>query len=166
MTATGPESSNLSWHDCHIWSIEIRAGEPEEDDWTSDLVFDIDYIVAWSCGVDGQAEFQVAPATLAFHGVTAPRFDIESPDRDFQIALGPLSIDRLEREIIAQQKVFLDRPYYRWTIRLNSPPAGEISFGAHGFTQTLWCDPIVTQRQHLTLGERRRLLSGVRDAAC
>jgi hypothetical protein len=148
----------LTWHDCHIWGFEIRAGDPEAHDWTSELVFDIDYIVSWSCAI-GEAEFQVAPAALTFHGVTAPRIRIESEDDDSRVAVGPPSIDRIEREPVPDQKVFLDRPYYRWRIRLNSPRAGAISFGAWGFTQLLLSDPLTTTgRQHLTMTERRRLL--------
>jgi hypothetical protein len=25
----------LCWHDCHIWGIELRAGDPDDGDWTS-----------------------------------------------------------------------------------------------------------------------------------
>ncbi len=51
----------------------------------------------------------------------------------------------------------LDRPYYRWTLRLNWPTASEISFGAVGFTQTLRAEPVLTNKQSLSLSERNRL---------
>jgi hypothetical protein len=147
--------SAYSWHDCQIWGFEIVAGSPEDDDWTSDLVFDIDYIVAWTCRADGSAEFRVAPATLVFHGVTAPRIAIEFDDPTMQIAVSPLAIHMIEREQVADQKAHLDRPYYRWSIRLNWPSNGEISFGAWGFTQTLRGEPVLLNgRQNLTLAER------------
>ena len=34
----------FSWHDCHIWDIELRAGDFDTGDWCSDLVLDIGYI--------------------------------------------------------------------------------------------------------------------------
>lgn len=155
MRLTEKDFADLSWHDCHVWGIEIRAGVPEEEDWTSELFFDIDYIVAWTCGDHGEGRFQVAPATLAFHGVSAARFAIPAADPHLQIAIHPLSIDRIARERVSEQRVFLDRPYYRWTLHLNMPAQGEISFGAWGFTQTLRSEPLLTSRQHLTWSERR-----------
>jgi hypothetical protein len=70
-----------------------------------------------------------------------------------------VSIGQIVRELIKDQKVYLDRPYYRWRIVLNWPAGGEIAFGAVGFTQTLLADPIVSERQHLSLKERSRLTS-------
>jgi hypothetical protein len=51
----------------------------------------------------------------------------------------------------------LDRPYYQWRIKLNWPERSEISFGAVGFSQTLLADPVVCERQHLSLKQRDRL---------
>jgi hypothetical protein len=45
----------MSWDDCHIWRIEFRVGEPEENDWASDLVLGLDFIPKWLCGVDGDS---------------------------------------------------------------------------------------------------------------
>ena len=157
MPNTEADFERLSWHDCHIWGLEFRVGEPDEGDWTSDLVLDIDVITEWLCGVVGSAHFRVAPATLAFHGVTAPRISIDWGQSGFQVALHGVSIDSIERERVSDQKVFLDRPYYRWRILLNWPKAGEIAFGAVGFTQTLLAEPVLTDKQHLSLRERGML---------
>ena len=148
----------LSWHDCHIWRLDLHAGTPAEDDWTSDLVLGIDFIVEWLCGIDGRTRFRVAPARLAFHGVTDLQVHIACGDGGPQTALHELSIDRIERERVRDQQVFLDLPYYRWRIRLNWPAGGEIAFGAFGFTQTLRAEPVLTEAQQLTRGQRRRLL--------
>jgi hypothetical protein len=59
----------MSWHDCHIWAMEFRVGEPGEGDWTSELALDIDFIVEWTCGTNGVTGFRIAPANLVFHGV-------------------------------------------------------------------------------------------------
>ena len=156
MTYTDADFDRLSWHDCHLWAIELRAGNADDNDWTSDLVLDIDFILEWICGVGGCAQFRVAPATLVFHGVTDLKIDIDWGRSGFQAALHPAAIDHIDREQIRDQKVYLDRPYYRWSIRLNWPDSGEIAFGAVGFTQRLRAEAIVTGRQHLSRRERAR----------
>jgi len=137
--------------------IELRVGDPDEDDWTSDLALDLDFIVEWLCGVGGGGQFRVAPATLVFHGVTDLSLDIDWGRSGHQVAIHHASIGSIERERIQDQKVYLDRPYYAWRIRLNWPASGEIAFGAVGFTQTLRADPVLTENQYLSLRERNRL---------
>lgn len=151
--------AKLSWHDCHIWGMEFQTGDPDEDDWTSDVVFNIDYIVEWLCGVDGVTRFSVAPARLVFHGVTDLNVAIDWGRSGFQVVPTNVFIDRIRRERIAEgeQKVFLDQPYYRWTIALSALTKGSIEFGAVGFTQRLLAEPVVSKHQHLTLRERNRL---------
>ena len=148
----------LSWHDCHVWGLELRVGSADEDDWTSDLVLRLDYIVEWIFGVGSGAEFRVAPAELVFHGVTDPQISIDQGASGAQVALHLPSIDGVEREPIEEQRVYLDRPYYRWRIALNWPAGSEIRFGAVGFTQTLLAEPVLLDRQHFTLRERTRIL--------
>ena len=156
---TEADFGRLSWHDCHIWRVGLRAGDPDEQDWTSDLVLDVDYIVEWLCDVGGGGQFRLAPATLVFHGVTDLRINIDWGRSGFQGALHELSIDGIEREPIQDQKVYLDRPYYRWTIRLNWPAAGEMVFGAVGFTQTLRGEPALMEKQSLSRRQRDRAAS-------
>ncbi len=157
MTYTDADFDRLSWHDCHIWAVELHAGNPDDKDWTSDLVLDIDFIVDWIRTVDGGGRFRVSPATLVFHGVTDLKIDIDWGRSGFQAALHPASIDHVQRELIRDQKVYLDRPYYRWRIRLNWPGSSEIAFGAVGFTQSLRSEAILTEQQCLSLKERGRL---------
>ena len=157
MTYTEADFGRLSWHDCHIWAVELRAGDPDEGDWTSELALDIDFIVEWMCGVGGGGQFRVAPATLVFHGVTDPKIDIDWGRSKFQVSVHPVSIAAIEREPIQDQKVYLDRAYYRWRIRMNWPDSSEIAFGAVGFRQILRAAPVVTDKQHLSLKERGRL---------
>jgi hypothetical protein len=154
---THEDFDRLSWHDCHVWGLQFRIGDIEAGDWTSDLVLDIDFITDWlGCGA-GAARFRVAPATLTFHGVTDPRIAIDFGQSGHQVALHAVSIDRIDREPVAEQKVHLDRPYYRWLVRLNWPQGGELAFGAWGFTQELDAEPIVTESQHLSAVARARL---------
>jgi hypothetical protein len=146
-----------NWHDCHIWGIEIRAGEPEDGDWTSDLVLRLDYIEEWLCDAEGRCRFRVAPAELVFHGVTDLHLAVDCSIGGHQAAIHELSIDLIEREPLAQQRVFLDRPYYAWRLRLNWPAGGEISFGAFGYTQHRLGPGIESPEQRLTLTQRRSL---------
>jgi len=147
----------LSWHDCCIWAVEFRAGDPLEGDWTSDLALDIDFIVEWICDVNGRCQFRVAPATLVFHGITDPKISIDWGRSGFRASIHPVSIHNVERELVENQKTHLDRPYYRWTIRMNWPDSSEIAFGAVGFTQTLRAEPVLTDEQCLSLSKRTRL---------
>ncbi len=156
-TYTDADFDRLSWHDCHIWAIEFRPGDPERGDWTSDLAFDIDFIVEWICGVGGQAQFRVAPATLIFHAVTDPRIDIDFGRSDFRQIVHPISIGDITRQPIEGRQGQAGRPYYVWRIALNWPGDGEIAFGAEGFTQRLRAEAVVTSQQCLSLKERRRL---------
>jgi hypothetical protein len=154
---TEADFEQLSWHDCHIWRFELRSGEPEEGDWASDFALEIDFIAEWICGTEGGAQFRVIPATLVFQGVTDLKIHVDWSDTGFQCALHDVSIDRIERQHVADQKVCLDRPYYEWRIRLNWPEGGLITFGAAGFMQTLHGGGILTGKQKLSLNERRRL---------
>jgi len=94
---TNADFQDLSWHDCHIWGIELRAGEPAENDWTSELVLRLDFIARWLCGTDGRASFQVAPATLVFHDVTVLRMAIDWSGAGPGVPAHSVGIDRIDR---------------------------------------------------------------------
>jgi len=145
---TADDFESLSWHDNHIYGFYFFT-----EKWESHLIFDIDYIAEWICGVDRGVRFRVAPATLAFHDVTD--FSIRvAADSGFQVALHEWSIDRIERERVRNQKICLDHAYYRWKILTNFPRGGEISFGATGFTQLLRDEPLVSEQQKLSVSSR------------
>jgi hypothetical protein len=152
--ATSPEFADLSWHDNALYALRLDLGDPSRGDWHADLVLDIDHIVEWLCGLDRQVRFHVAPATLTFHDVTDLRIRVDCGDSGGRIALHPLSIDAITRERIANQKICLDRAYYRWRIALNWPQGGAISFGASGFTQVLRAEPVVLDQQQLSPWDR------------
>src|SRR5262245_13225591 len=118
MTYTDADFERLSWHDCQLWGVAVRAGEPAEDDWTSDLALDVDYIVEWLGGAGEPFQFKVAPATLVFHGVTDPRIAVDWGPSGHQVAIHPMAIHRIGREPVRDQRVYLDRSYYHWTIEL------------------------------------------------
>jgi hypothetical protein len=141
---------HLSWHDNALYGVRFDVGDSDRADWHSDLVLDIDHIVEWICGVAGRAQFRVAPATLTFHHATDLRIAIDWGDSGGRTALHELSINSITRERIQDQKICLDRPYYRWRIELNWPQGGEITFGASGFTQVLRAEPVLLDEQKLS----------------
>ncbi|WP_041410365.1 hypothetical protein [Sinorhizobium fredii] len=137
------------WHDNLIYGIRFDIGDPEKQDWRSDLVLDIDFIDEWLCEKSGEARFRVAPATLTFHDVADLRLSIDHGDSEGRTAMSELSIDRVTREC-------LERPFefWRWTICLNSPSAGKIAFCASGYSEMVRADPRLVSEQRLPRGER------------
>ncbi len=147
---THHDFERLSWHDDTLYGLRLETGDPDLGDWRSDLVFDIDHIVEWLCGSDRSVLFRVAPATLTFHDAGALQIAVDCGDSGGQGALHTLSIDDVTRERIRDQKVCLDRPYYRWRIAFNWPQGSEIRFDASGFTQVLRADPVLQDQQQLS----------------
>ena len=148
-TWTQDDFDGFSWHDDTVYGLYLAVGDPERGDWRSDLVLDIDHIVEWLCGADGAGQFRVAPATLTFHDVTDLSLAIDWGNGTSQIALSPVSIARIVRSPATDQKVCLDRPYFRWRIEASRPAGAGIAFGASGFTQVLRAEPTLLDAQCL-----------------
>jgi hypothetical protein len=141
------------WHDSTVHGIRFVVGDSSQDDWTSDLVLDIDFIVEWvkTC----PPQFRVAPATLVFHDVTDLHIALPGMKSGYQVAIGHPSINSAERKAIEDQKVCLDRPYYSWKLTIDyMVEQGEISFGASGFDQTLRAAPMLLDAQSLPSAAR------------
>ncbi len=123
-----------AWHDDTLHGLSIFTGDIDNDDWRSELNLDIDHIVEWIRQDDGYFVFDVVPATLSFHDVTDLDIALAWSASGFQDALSQADIDRIERSVVANQRICLDRPYYRWRIIFNTPEDGRIEFGATGYT--------------------------------
>jgi len=141
------EFTPYKWHDNPIYALRLEIGDPDAGDWRSNLVLDIDHIMSWPRTLGG--DFQVAPATLSFHHAADLHVAIDCGDTGGQVALHELSIDGITREQVENQKVCLDRPYYRWRIELNWPAGGTIRFSASGYTQVLRSRPVFSARPRL-----------------
>jgi hypothetical protein len=137
----------LSWHDNAVHGLRWEIGDPKRGEWHSRLIFDIDHILEWIGATSGRFTFRVAPTSLIFDDTTD--LSMQLPDRGYgtQISLSPLSIDVIERERVTDQRICLDRPYWRWTICLNDPQGGSMSFGASGFRQTFRAEPVLCEEQ-------------------
>jgi hypothetical protein len=138
---------SLSWHDNAVHGLRWEVGDPQRNEWHSRLILDIDHIVEWLGRTDRPWQFRVAPATLTFENATD--LSIQLPDRGFgtQISLSPLSIDGIEREREKDQRICLDRPYWRWAISFNDPNRGLIAFGASGFHLRLRAEPVLCDQE-------------------
>lgn len=141
------------WHDNVLYGLRFDVGEPEEGDWRSDLILDIDFIVEWRCGANGEFKFRVAPALLTFHSVADFAIAVDQGDSGGRTAILELSIDHVVRERL--ERAF---DYWRWVIHLNGQPGGKIAFCTSGFTQTLTAEPILVPEQRLPRSARKRLL--------
>ena len=152
---TGADFERLSWHDCTLYSLRIDVGDYTRGDWRSELVLDIDFIAEWV--KEGEAiRFRIAPATLTFHDATDLKLDLDWGDSSCQNALSEASISEITRTRLdpSQQKICLDRPYYRWRIELNWPKGGIVTFGASSFTQKLRAEPLTNDEQKLSPSQR------------
>ena len=138
-----------AWHDDTLHGLRLAVGDPDAEDWRADLVLDIDHITAWEPGEDGRVRFRVAPATLTFHDVTDLRLTVDWGDSGHRTALHACAIDRIERARIVDQKICLDRAYWRFRIVLAWPESGEISFGASALALELRAEPILQDQQQL-----------------
>ncbi len=152
--ASDAEFDRLSWHDNTVYGLRIDVGDPTRGDWHSDLVFDIDHIVEWVCGVNRDVKFRVAPATLTFHGVTDLRVAVDFGGSNYRTAMNHLSIAGITREPVPNQEGYPERAYYRWRMELNLPQGAEIAFGARGFPQTLRAEPVLLDEQWLAAAGR------------
>lgn len=149
-----PDFDGLCWHDCHIWGMSFRCGDPAKDDWTSELAMDIDFICEWRCA-DENARFRVAPALLTFHGVQSLAIDVRWEESCLAY---PLSIAQIARETTSVSALVFGERNWRWQIDLNWPEQGKIMFSAFGFSQLLRSEPVATDEQFLDFAQRRKLL--------
>ena len=137
------------WHDNVIYGLSFDRGEPENGDWRSDLILDIDFIVEWLCGSPSEFRFRVAPAKLTFHDVTDFAIAVDQGDSGGRNALFEWSIDRVERQRLDRTTAPSTGDYWRWTIRLHDPPGGTLTFSASGFTQDQKAEPVLVGEQRL-----------------
>ena len=139
---TEADLEDWSWHDAHIHSFALAG----KDSLFGDLTLDIDFITQWDREGD-RFLFHVAPATLVFHDI----YDLVV-DVDFarvRLAMGPLSIDGIEREpgdnpLVAE---------FRYCLPVNDP-SGSIRFVGNRFTMTLRKAPVVQHGQRLKHDQR------------
>jgi hypothetical protein len=140
---TDAEFEGMTWHDNHVHALRIVQGEHG----SGQLILDIDHILEWLPSAGGGFRFRIARAELRFLEVSSLKMSVDyaAPSAAF----GPFALSAIERRTET-------RPRYNatiWTLTLNWP-VGQIAFEATGFEQHLVTEPVVTDRQWLTEGER------------
>lgn len=161
MAARNPESRPGPDYDPHAWHDDIVCGmrfhtpdltSPQQirgeiaDDWTSMFILDIDHIVAWVHGEDGD-RFHVAPADLIFRNVSELEMTIDWGNTGAEMGMHEPSIDHIARTPVPDGKGRGSR--YRWQIVLKRPAGGEIAFQADGFELRQRCPPVLRDEQQL-----------------
>ncbi|QDT74065.1 hypothetical protein I41_32590 [Lacipirellula limnantheis] len=102
--------------------------------------------------MQGDYEYLIAAADLAFRGVTGLQFSIDSQESRHQIDIfGDWVVD-FEREPVVPQLVHFDRQYWRWEFEFAS--ATHLSFGAFGFTLQHRQTPVWTSEMWPQLAQR------------
>lgn len=139
---THDDFEEMGWHDANIYGLTI---EKSEENWTADLVLDIDYIFKWVHPIPPAQTFTfwVAPCTLIFKVC----FDL---DIDFQGGcLDLIEIDDLYLNSKVEQEN--NKFVYEWTIELQR---GQITLKSYGLEQIVRQQPKHVHGQVLTLDER------------
>jgi hypothetical protein len=140
---TDEQFDEMSWHDNHVHSVEIRSGEYG----AGELLLGLGYILEWLSPDDGGYSFRIAPALLHFRDVTDLKIELDYAA--VSAGLMPFSISSITREVLPTTPV----ANHRWTIGINWPE-GVIRFHASGFVQTLTAPAVITREQCLTLAQR------------
>jgi hypothetical protein len=143
---TDANFAELSWHDNHVHSLEVCAGEYG----AGELILGLGYILDWLPPKDGRVTFRIAPARLHFREVTDLRVEVDWSAES--ASLCPFSLGAIRREPHAHTEAM---GTHRYALEINWP-RGEIRFTSAGFTQTLTGPAVDTAEQLLTTEERRR----------
>ena len=134
----------MGWHDCRIYGLIFQN---VNDSWTTNIVFDIDYIFKWVRPIHPKQSFSfwVAPCTLMFKEA----FDLTINVNQKGGRTEPPEIDDLVLKGKVEQET--NRWVYEWDIHLQE---GYIHFKSLGFDQVVRRRPILTDNQVLTVDER------------
>ena len=60
MSLPGPAGRAPSFHDNLVYAFRLRGPDPDNGDWASELVLDIDHIVEWVCGAAETGDLLIA----------------------------------------------------------------------------------------------------------
>jgi hypothetical protein len=136
---TEEDLPRMSFHDVKVHAFATRIIEPSTFNYN--LLFDVDYIVAWLCEGPGSSfRFAVSPATLVFEHVSNLKY--EGEPRTPEELLDINSLTRAEEKNIPGAPL----PTYRWTIEGHD---GDVSFDAAGFKLYIRRTPVVGSQQSL-----------------
>ena len=135
-----------SFHDNYIHGVSYV-----DEEFSSDLIFDIDYIQEWFCS-EVPCEFLIVPATLTFKMVSALVISITKPGYTLNSYLGII----LE---VTSEKLMDSRARYE----IKMVDGNFIKLEAEGADLQVTGDPIKTKVQHLSSTERLTLIHRFRE---
>ncbi|HMU99197.1 MAG TPA: hypothetical protein PKY92_10280, partial [Chitinophagales bacterium] len=142
---TEKDFEQMGWHDCNIYGLIFH--NDNTDNFTTNLIFDIDYIFKWVHPTPPKQNFSfwVSPCTLKFEDTFALTIDIDRCGgmTDMLEVADLYLVDKTEQET--------NKWIYEWAIELQE---GKITFKSTGFKQIVRQKPILTESQILTLDER------------
>ncbi|TDR37385.1 hypothetical protein DFR29_12547 [Tahibacter aquaticus] len=124
-----------------------------DDDFRSELEFDIDHITQWpTCVDESEAIFEVARATLRFHHVTDTHIALRGGTGNYGSTMGQIFILSIERTPVETPLRVAE--YYLWKIITNDRESVVIEFGAADFSLEISDTKFKVPRQDLTYSER------------
>jgi hypothetical protein len=136
---TDADLERMSFHDVKVYAFATRIIEPATLNYN--LLFDVDYILAWLCEGSGSTfRFAVSPATLVFEHASELAFEGKPLCPDALLDIN--SLTRTENPSIPGASVAT----YRWTIAGHD---GKVTFGAAGFKLYIRRAPVVSGQQSL-----------------
>ena len=141
---TKNDFDKMGWHDSSIYGLTFL---PVDENGTTHLVFDIDYIFKWVNPIPPKEifSFWVAPCTLIFQDTFSLiiNIDRQGGTTDMLEIADLYLVDKVEQEA--------NKFIYEWNIELQE---GHIKFKSSGFDQIVRQKPFFTDSQCLTLDER------------
>ena len=142
---TQKDYQQMGWHDSTIYGWIFK---PTENGFSSDIVFDMDYIFQWVDPVAPKRNFSfwVAPCSLVFKNTFSLTINIDrrGGTTDMLEVADLYLVDKVEEEV--------NKWMYEWTIDLQE---GRINFKSTGFDQVVRQQPVFTDAQCLTLEQRK-----------
>jgi hypothetical protein len=141
---THNDFEEMGWHDSNIYGLTI---EKSEDNWTADLLLDLDYIFKWVHPIPPEQTFTfwVAPCTLIFKEC----FDLQI---DFKTDGGCLDLMEIaDLHLKSKIERGTNKFVYEWKIELQQ---GQINLKSYGLEQIVRQYPKHVKEQVLTLNER------------
>jgi hypothetical protein len=149
---TQDDFEKMGWHDSNVYGFIF---ERNSEKFTSDIVFDLDYIFEWIQPTEPEKYFSfwIAPCTLIFKDAFDLKIDIEIGQAEFELEIADL-------HLIAKTKNE-NEDIYEWNLEFQQ---GNISLKSHGFEQIVRKNAIYSNEQILDL-EKRGGISFSRQAA-
>ncbi|NOD48885.1 MULTISPECIES: hypothetical protein [Ruegeria] len=133
------------FHDNSIYALKLVSPDPDNNDWVSELILDIDHIEEWIRQDNEQFSFSVSQVNLCFEGVSDLFVSFSFP----KSTVTPLPIDRITRSREPVRIHGIDYSEFAWTIGLNDRRGGRICFHATGYRFESVGKPVTCEEQYI-----------------